>query len=545
MRFGRGTICGPSGVIGLLGAVLAGGSAGAQSAGFCDTVRALTHEPAVAAAHWGVSVTAMDGTVLCNISQAQLFRPASNDKLFTLAAGLALLGPERRFTTSVVAEGDLTDGVLNGNLRLVGGGDANFGAHDVPYVPPAQRPKTPQAEPATIADIEELADQVMAKGLKSITGDVVGDDTYFSWQPYPTGWDIGDLLSSDGAPVSALTIHDSEEEFQVAPNLSGHGQAVLSMAPDVPYYTLDNRVVTQDLGQGCAERLKFRRDVGSRTMLVFGDIPARAAPCRRSFAIQDPAEYAAMALKQALERRGVTIAGTAVATHWDPLQLGNVFTAQHDPDDRLQAIFRRDLRPGPCEAQSVAGPVKPPRMTLATHVSPSLADDATATAKMSQNLHAEILLRNVGATYTCGRTERDSLHVVKEYLLFAGIPAADFILYDGSGLSGHDLVTPRAFTQLLVFAAKQKWFDTFKAALPIGGVDGTLANRFHAPDSTLAGRVFAKTGTLGESRALSGYIAAASGKTVTFSVMVDNHPPTGGADRAAMDKIVEAIAAGN
>jgi len=98
---------------------------------------------------------------------------------------------------------------------------------------------------------------------------------------------------------------------------------------------------------------------------------------------------------------------------------------------------------------------------------------------------------------------------------------------------------------LLVYATKQKWGDTFRASLPIGGVDGTLASRFVAPGSTLAGKVLAKTGTLGESRDLSGYLTAASGATVVFSVLVDNHPPSGGADRVVMDKIVEAIAAGN
>jgi len=530
----------------VLGALAVATSAAvAQSDGFCDKVRAMTADPTVAQAHWGVSVTALDGTVLCAVNEAQLFRPASNNKLFTVAAALALLGPDKRFTTSVVAEGELVDGVLRGNLKLVGGGDANFGSHDVPYVPPAKPAKPPLPEPATIADIEELADEVVAKGVKKISGDVVGDDTYFSWQPYPTGWDIGDLLSSDGAPVSALTIHDSEVEFQVAPNPDGQGKAILTVAPEVRYYKLDNSVFTLDFGQGCGSRLKFQRDVGSRTMLVFGDIPPKSAPCRRSFAIQDPAEYAALALKQALERRGVKVGGEARAKHWDPRQLGNAFTDQHDPDEMLQLMFQRNLQPGACEAQRGAGPAEPLHTILATHTSPTLLDDVTATAKVSQNLHAEVLLRNLGAVYTCGRTERDSLHVVKEYLLFAGIPATDLVLYDGSGLSGHDLVTPRSLTTLLVFATKQKWFDGFRASLPVGGVDGTLASRFVAPGSRLQGKVFAKTGTLGESRDLSGYLTAASGKTIVFSVLVDPHSPAGGGDRVMMDKIVELIAAEN
>src|SRR5580693_7335804 len=108
--------------------VLLVGSACAQDTALCAKIRALTQDPTVASAHWGVSVTTLDGTVLCALNEAQLFRPASNNKLFTLAAGLALLGPEKRFTTTVVGDGDLVDGVLKGNLKLVGGGDANFGS---------------------------------------------------------------------------------------------------------------------------------------------------------------------------------------------------------------------------------------------------------------------------------------------------------------------------------------------------------------------------------------------------------------------------------
>jgi D-alanyl-D-alanine carboxypeptidase/D-alanyl-D-alanine-endopeptidase (penicillin-binding protein 4) len=133
--------------------------------------------------------------------------------------------------------------------------------------------------------------------------------------------------------------------------------------------------------------------------------------------------------------------------------------------------------------------------------------------------------------------------VVRQYLLNAGLDGDDFLFYDGSGLSSHDMVTPRTTAQLLAFATKQSWFPQWKAGLPVGGVDGTLASRF--TDAPLKGHVFAKTGTLGESRGLSGYLDCASGKQVIFSIFVDEHSPIGGADRVAMDKIVAAIAAGN
>jgi D-alanyl-D-alanine carboxypeptidase/D-alanyl-D-alanine-endopeptidase (penicillin-binding protein 4) len=133
--------------------------------------------------------------------------------------------------------------------------------------------------------------------------------------------------------------------------------------------------------------------------------------------------------------------------------------------------------------------------------------------------------------------------VVRQWLINAGLDGDDFVFYDGSGLSTKDLVTPRAEAQLLSFATKQPWFATWKAALPVGGVDGTLEHRF--TEAPLKGHVFAKTGTMGESRALAGYVDCASGKQVIFSILVDDHTPGSSADRTVMDKIVAAIAANN
>ena len=133
--------------------------------------------------------------------------------------------------------------------------------------------------------------------------------------------------------------------------------------------------------------------------------------------------------------------------------------------------------------------------------------------------------------------------VVRQFLISAGVDPGDFLFYDGSGLSEQDLITPRAATTLLTYAARQPWGDLYRSTLPIGGVDGTLADRF--TDTALKGRVFAKTGTLSEVNALSGYLIAASGKVLAFSILCGNRQPEGDAPRKAMDKIVEAIAAAN
>jgi D-alanyl-D-alanine carboxypeptidase/D-alanyl-D-alanine-endopeptidase (penicillin-binding protein 4) len=190
-------------------------------------------------------------------------------------------------------------------------------------------------------------------------------------------------------------------------------------------------------------------------------------------------------------------------------------------------------------------PLRP--ATLATHTSAPIAEDVIYTDKVSQNLHAELLLHALGRVVPCweGSTVAGA-RLIRAFLIKAGISPDDFLLYDGSGLSSHDLVAPRALTQLLAYAAKQPWFADFKAALPVGGIDGSLTNRFTGDDQPqLKGKVFAKTGSLGESRALSGYLTAASGQTLVFSLMDDNHPPANTADRTLMDQILALIAAAN
>jgi len=176
------------------------------------------------------------------------------------------------------------------------------------------------------------------------------------------------------------------------------------------------------------------------------------------------------------------------------------------------------------------------------HQSVSLAQDLAVTLKVSQNLHAELFLRRLSRPEDAGLAP--GAHVERQWLVnTAGLDPDDIVLYDGSGMSSHNLVTPRTTAALLAYDAKQPWFPTYKAALPLGGVDGTISSRF--AEEPLKGHVSAKTGTLGESRALSGFLDCASGKTVIFSIMVDTHTPMNASDRVVMDKVVAAIAAAN
>jgi D-alanyl-D-alanine carboxypeptidase/D-alanyl-D-alanine-endopeptidase (penicillin-binding protein 4) len=195
----------------------------------------------------------------------------------------------------------------------------------------------------------------------------------------------------------------------------------------------------------------------------------------------------------------------------------------------------------PLSLSTIEPPVSGLRV-LATHVSPTIGEDVTVTNKVSQNLHAELYQRLLGRLEGDDGSIAQGARVVRQFLIGAGVDPGDFLFYDGSGLSPNDLVTPRAATTLLVYAARQPWGGLYRSSLPEGGVDGTLSGRF---EHALRGRVFAKTGTLAEVNALSGYLTAASGKTLVFSILCNDRPPEGDAVRDAMDNVVRAVAERN
>ena len=537
------------------------GTAKAARSGPCtdlaQQIAGLLGAPAVSRAHWGVMVTALDGTPIYGMNEGQFFQPASNAKLFTTAAAMALLGGSAAFETRVFANGTVSpDGKLNGELVLRGDGDANISGRELPYVSPALRPKRgPDApllpRPDALRTLGELADQVVASGVKSIDGDIVGDDTLFPWEPYPEDWSIDDMLWGYGAPVSALTVNDNQIVLTVAPgvlpknppaHLVGDTPAVITLDPTVPFYTVVSDVVT--VGAHEKWSVGVDRAPGSRTLRIYGTIAEGAAPDVEEIAIDDPAEYAAMSLKQMLEARGVSVHGRAVPRHRLSTDTRSYIEQTRQT---LGALNQAGAGLLPCLRCGVTSNPYPRGKVVAAHRSAPLAEDVTVTNKVSQNLHAELLLQQLsvaGSDDAMAGSRLQGVRVVRSFLTTkVGVDPEDFAFFDGSGLSGHDLVTPRATARLLQFATSQPWFADWKQSLPVGGEDSGLINRF--PKAPLKDHVFAKTGTLGEARALSGYLDCASGRTVIFSIMVGNHAPRSNADRDAIDQVVAAIAAAN
>ena len=498
-------------------------------------IAAMVAEPAVVRAHWGVMVTGLDGTPIYALNEGQFFQPASNAKLFTTTAAIHLLGASRRFTTVVEGPpGSLPGATVHGDLTLHGAGDANFSSNDVPYVEPSDRVKGARSMDP-LSGLVEMANRLAASGVTHVTGDIVGDDTIFPWEPYAPDWAADDLVWGYGAPVSALTVIDNQVQLEVVPGAKAGDPATVTLVPASNFYTVKAAVKT--VAAKAQDGVQVDRALGSKTLTVSGTIAADSKAFVEDVAVDDPAAFAAMEFKGLLEARGIAVDGKSRAEHRvSSLTAGFLKQAREPlPDLPKLAVDPRNFNA--VEGGLFDGPLRLP------HTSPTLIEDIVATNKESQNLHAELLLRQLGKTYGTDGSIAQGARVARQFLLNAGIDKDDFVFYDGSGLSGHDLVTPRAVVKLLQFASTQPWFADWRKSLPVGGVDGSLTARF--TKAPLKGHVFAKTGTLGEARALSGYLECASGRTVVFSILVGNHAPGTNADRDVADRMVAAIAAAN
>jgi D-alanyl-D-alanine carboxypeptidase/D-alanyl-D-alanine-endopeptidase (penicillin-binding protein 4) len=454
------------GLLALIGLVFVGAApVGAQDRGALatdlDSILAL---PRLAGADVALVVQTLDGATVYNRAGERRQQPASNTKLVTSVAALDILGLDYRFDTSVHTTGRRFGLLLDGDLYLRGTGDPTMLA----------------------ADYDALAKKVADKGIRFVRGRLVADDTWFDDVRLGTSWAWDDEPFSYSAQVSALTASpDTDYDagsiiVRVAPG--PNGKAAVSTEPPTDYVTIANTAVTGPAGS--ANTISVDRVHGTNTITVTGSIPSGGAVTSSWIAVWEPTGYAAALFRAALGRHGVRVHGQTTRGAV-PAGAATVTTRQSMPLRQLQVPF----------------------------------------LKLSNNLHAEILVKAMGRAVSGRGTWSAGLAAMAARLPAYGVDPARLSLRDGSGLSRMDQLAPDQLAALLGAARSRPWFPDWYEALPIAGkadrlVGGTLRNRMRG--TAAEGRVHAKTGTLTGVSSLSGYVTTASGEQWVFSMVVNN-----------------------
>jgi D-alanyl-D-alanine carboxypeptidase/D-alanyl-D-alanine-endopeptidase (penicillin-binding protein 4) len=453
-------------------------SAATATSRFAKRVDTLLGAEPASKGDWGLLIAdAETGETLYEQNAAKYFVPASNMKLFTTALALDKLGPEFRFHTTLESTGIVTpEGELSADLVLVGRGDPNLSNRKFPFNLKEEFDGSPERV------LAELADALVAQGVKKMSGDVVADDSYFPRERYPNGWEIDDMVWEYGAAISALVVNDNTATLTLTPGQAVGDAVQAVVAPRTQDFVVDNQVTTS--AANVKADLTLTREPGAHLVVVRGTLPEKSAPRKLILAIEEPALHAARLLKALLEQRGVEVNGGVRARH--------------------ESIMVEGVTP----------------TVLVEHVSIPLGDSVKLVNKISQNLHTEVLLRTAMWQAGTWNSFDDVAKFAVDFYAHVGIASQDIIQTDGSGLSRHDMVTPRAMLTLLRYAQTRPWFESFFASLPVAGVDGTLEERMK--NTPAAGRVHAKTGSVEHVRALSGFADTAGGRRLAFSFMSNN-----------------------
>lgn len=452
-------------------------------------------------ARWGISVISMsDGSTIYARNADKLFTPASNMKIYTTAVALDLLGADYQWRTSVYANTPPdANGRVPGDLILYGRGAPDLVAN---------------SKDENRGSLAKLADDLYARGIRSVSGNVIGDESYFRGDPLGEGWQWTDLQWYFAAEASALSINGNEVDINFVPS-GKDGKSAVNTSDTESYLTVENRMAAAE--RTGRSTIGVHRGLSDNNIEVWGEFAPGSKGFGARLSVHNPALWATKLFVRALKARGIQVGGQALAR-----------------DSRVPQSQRFD----PARALEVAYVQSLP-----------LGEIAKKTNKESNNLYAELILRTLGRERGqqiaalpegAGRERGDDeagVAVVSAWLSRAGIPTTRLALHDGSGLSRLDLVTPETSARLLLAISKTAAAAVFKDSLPIGGRDGTLGGRL----KPLTDRVFAKTGSLTYDNSLSGYLRNENGQFWAFSIMCNDQ--TGRSDSIRLiDQIVILLA---
>lgn len=462
-------------------------------------IERVIHGPDYQQARWGILVVdAKTGQPVYAHQADKLFAPASVTKLYTCAAALLALGADHRRETPVYRRGEVRDGRLQGDLILVGQGDLTLGGRTLPDGKLAFRDhdhtyagwlstRTELTDTDPLAGLQSLARQVKAGGIRQIEGEVLVDTRLFE-RVRGTG--------SGPTTVTPIVVNDNLIDLLITPGDKVGAPAHVQMRPQTEAYRVEAQVETSAAG---ARPLSIRVEkVSGQRLKVTGKVPLGSPPLVRTFPVEDPALFARSLLIEALRREGIMVKADL-------------------------------LHPSKAELPAWDSYATLPR--VAVHQSEPLAEVVKVVLKVSHNLYASTLPLLVALKHN-QRTHKDGMQQARKLFKELGVDVERISLESGAGGGNGDRVTPRATVQLLQGMAKRPEFAVYKAGFPILGVDGTLVDVV-GKDSPARGKVFAKTGTFGDtdvlndrmllrSKALAGVMTTAGGKELVFAIFVND-----------------------
>jgi D-alanyl-D-alanine carboxypeptidase/D-alanyl-D-alanine-endopeptidase (penicillin-binding protein 4) len=446
----------------------------------------------------GIKIASLDtGKTIFEENAEKYFMPASNMKSYTVAAALERLSPDFRFVTSVFAASmPDANGTIRGDLTVYGRGDVSISTafYDGDYY----------------KGLDALALKIVQSGVKRIEGNLVGDESYFTGNAIPGGWEWDDLQWYYGAEVSALPVNDNAVDLTIKPS-SVNSPCAVQILPANAVVKIVNLCTTS--ASGAKRDLQVLKKLDQNIVEISGKLPQGDKGFQGFIAVSRPSQLFVELLRGLLIQKGVVITGQ-----------NKLVNAK----DKTTLI-----------ATSLAAPVEITKLD-----SPPFSIVAAKTMKPSQNTYTETILRALGEqvgdkTDPKKSSEERGIAVVQNFLLEVGIQPDSVIQYDGSGLSRHDLITPSSAVQLYTYMSKSRYANVWREVLTIGGIDGTLQNRFKG--TAAAGNVRGKTGTIDQVSSLSGYVNSATGEKFVFSVIV-NGVNNSRLRQSAIDDIVLAVA---
>jgi D-alanyl-D-alanine carboxypeptidase/D-alanyl-D-alanine-endopeptidase (penicillin-binding protein 4) len=413
--------------------------------------------------------------------------PASIQKMLTSAVAAERLGWDYRYTTRVVSTAPIAaDGTIDGDLIVIGSGD------------PSINPRHPQRWRA----FDDWAATLKASGLTTVHGRLIGDDNAFAEPGWGFGWSWDDLHYGYGAEPSALQYNENTVDVVVGPGIDVGSRAIISTSPLGAGLVVDHGVTTAPAGT--PTQIGISRMPGTTSLAVRGQIAADARPVTIDAAVENPTRFFVTALREALARHGIFIAGGVA-----------------DIDEVAVNWALADLQ------------------ELIVDRSPPLLELVDVTLKWSRNIYAESMLLSM-APSDQPASSAPALDVMRFTLGQWGVPPEFYLPRDGSGLSRYNYVSAETMIWLLTYLwADPRHSEPFQSTLPVSGVSGTLANRMKGGPAD--GRVRAKTGTMSHVRSLSGYVTTRAGEPIAFSMIANDFRLSSAEVDALMDAALERV----